>query len=517
MITGHKGAMAHDKAKMAQQAGRQINRSLGRIEVLALFPLLALTASWFGFDNLALVTAVVLSGLLALAAFLGRPFDLVTLKDAPKSTGREGLVAQLDRVVAVEDRDTACFLIQIDDWPMMQDRLGHIACEEITTRLEDRLQSAMRGGDLMCRISDSRYGVVLGPLKAAQLGLRDTIAGRIAAAVRDPIALNGTTVRLSASIGHTSLVRQGADPAGNTFKAAEAALAEASLHGPGAVRTYAPGMGRTRRLQSDLSAEVETALHQGDITAWFQPHICANTGVLTGIETLARWQHPQHGLLSAKEFLGAAEASGHMPLLGQTLMHKALKALAEWDKAQAHVPSVSLNFTATELSDPKLVGLLALEVARHKLPADRIVIEVSEKVAARVDDDAIVATLKAMTDAGHPVDLEGFGLGQTSIPTLQRLAVKRLKIDQSFVVGVDADPTQARAFSAIVSLSNAMGLQTIATGVETPQEAEKLAELGCHHLQGFGIARPMRAGKVADWARARTASGKTIRLDDRRA
>lgn len=509
--------MAKEQARIARQAGRQISKSLGRIEVLALFPLLALSASWFGFDNLALVTAVLLSSLLALAALLGRPFDPVATTEAQPSAGRKGLMALLDRVADTDGRDTACFLIQIDDWSQVQDRLGHAACEEINARVEERLQTALRGGDLMSQLGDSRYGVVLGPLKAAQLGLRDTIAGRLAAAISDPIALHGATVRLSTSIGHTSLIRQGIDPAGNTFKAAEAALSEAMLNGPSAIRTYAPGMGRTRRLQSSLSEEVETALHQGDISAWFQPQVCAKTGALTGIETLARWEHPKHGLLSAKEFLAAAEASGHMTLLGQTLMHHALKSLASWDQAQAHMPTVSLNFTATELCDPKLADALATEVARYGLATDRIIVEISEQVASRVNDDAILATLSAMTAAGHPIDLEGFGLGQTSIPTLQRLYVKRLKIDHSFVLGVDGDTTQRRAIDGIVAMAQAMGIKTIATGVETAQESEKLTEIGCHYLQGFGIARPMKADKVADWARARSASGKTIRLDDRRA
>ncbi len=509
--------MAKQQAKFARQAGRRISTGLGRIEVLALFPLLALSATWFGFDNLALVTAVLLSSLLALAVLLGPVAAPAALMDATAPAGRKGLLAALGKVAATDAHDTGCFLIEIDDWATIQTRLGHAACDDIAARVGDRLQTALRGGDLMSRLSDSRYGMVLGPQKTAQLGLRDTIAGRLASAVTDPVALNGTTVRLNCSIGHTALIRQGADPSADTFKAAEAALAEASLHGPGAIRSFAPGMGRTLRLQSDLSAEVETALYDGDIAAWFQPQVCAESGVLTGVETLARWQHPKHGLLSAKDFLVAAEASGHMPLLGQTLMHHALKGLASWDRAQAHVPTVSLNFTASELSDPNLAGDLADEVARYGLVADRCVIEVSEDVAARVDDDAILTTLTAMMAAGHPIDLEGFGLGQTSIPTLQRLGVKRLKIDQSFVLGVDEDASQSRAISAIVSLATAMGIETTATGVENAQEAATLRDIGCTYLQGFGIARPMKADTVADWARARSASGKTIRLEDRRA
>lgn len=499
------------------RVGQRIRLALSKVEVLALFPLIALSATWFGFDNLALVTAVGLSALLAIGGLTARAVDQAASPQHPVANGRGALVAMLDRVAGLAGRDTACIMVQIDDWSVLHDRWGHDTCEDLALRLEERLQSALRNGDLLTRLGDSRFGIVLSPLASARLWLRDTIATRLAEAVADPLPMRGTALRLTASIGHSAMIQHGVDPADTTFKAAEAALAEAALNGPGAIRAYAPGMGRARALQSSLSEEVEAAIHDGAITAWFQPQIHARTGTLSGMETLARWQHPKHGLLGPNEFFPAVEASGHMPLLGQSILHQALKALQGWDAMKAHIPLVSIRFSAGELRDPTLAACLANEVARHGLSPDRVVIGISEVIAAQVEEDAIVTTLQSIRDAGHRLDLEGFGLGAASLHMLQRFGVTRVKIDQSFVLDIDVDDSKRQTVSAIIAMANAMGIETLAGGVETSNEREALAGLGCDYLQGFGVARPMGLDNVVDWARAHGAAGKTIRLDDRRA
>lgn len=501
----------------ARKVALGVNTALGRIEVIALFPLLVLAATWFGFDDLAMVTAGGLAGLLAIGTLWGRAYPTSAMADnTPLPSGRQGLVSMMDRIAGTDGRDTACFLLQIDDWPATADLWGHDLSEDIISRVQERLFTALRTRDQLMRLGDAKFGIVLDGLPSARLGLRDTIATRLSDAVAEPIALRGVIVRLSVSIGHTALIRRGADSAETTFKAAEAALSDAILHAPGATRAFAPGMGRSRSVQTALSAEVEGALHDGAITAWFQPQICARTRVLTGMETLARWDHPKKGLLSPKEFFSAVEASGHMPLLGRTLMHQALKALDDWDKAEANVPGISINFSPQELRDLNLPQALHEEVARYGLAPDRITIEINETVASQTDDDSILATLSALHDAGHRMDLDKFGLGSVSLPALQRFNVTRVKIDQSFVLGIDAEEAKQRTVAAIVAMAKALGIQCLAKGVETPQEMEALSVLGCDHLQGFRVARPMSGDRVADWARAHSAQGKTIRLNDRR-
>ncbi len=503
-------------AGLRHEIGNWAGSALGRLEVLALFPLVALTASWFGFTDLAMITALGLSALLAIAVLLGRNTPRGDLVIASGGTGRAGLTALLEQATNLEGRDTACFLVQIDDWPVLVDRWGHDSCQDLVNRTEDRLRAALRHGDVLVRLGDARFGIGLAPIRSARLEWRETIAARLAQSVGDPIPFNGTTLHLTACVGHTALIRRGADPAAATFLAAEAALSDAVAHAPNAVRAYAPNLGRARSLQSSLSADVEGAIHAGSITAWFQPQICAKTGAILGMETLARWDHPKQGLLSTGEFLGAVSAAGHLPLLGQSLTHQALKALSQWDAAPAHIPSVSINISAPELRDGSMVSGLVQELSRYALDPARVRIEIAEDVAASAEDDAIIASLIALKEAGHLIDLDGFGLGATSVPMLQRFRVDRIKIDRAFVVGVDGDAANASSVSAIVAMAQALGISTLANGVETPNERTALEELGCDALQGFGIAGPMRSDKVADWARARLAKDKTIRLDDRR-
>lgn len=519
--------MANPKANGTVNAGqgplyrlaRRIQMALSRIEVLALFPLIALSAHWVGFEDVSLVTAVCLSALLAIGGMGGRaaPHGNFAATAATPATGRGALVAMMDRVTAMPGRDTACILVQIDDWAVLHSRWGLDACEEIAMRIEERLQTTLRHGDLLTRLGDARFGIVLSPLATARLGLRDTIAARLSDAIAEPLTMRGSTLRLTASIGHCAMINSGADPADTTFQAAETALDEAALNGPNAVRAFAPGMGRARALQSSLSAEVEAAIHDGAIQAWFQPQIHARTGTLSGMETLARWQHSKHGLLGPKEFFPAVEASGHMPLLGQRMLHQALKALHDWDAMKAHIPQISVNFSAGELRDPNFAHYMAQEVARFSLAPSRIVIELPESVAEHIEEDAIAANLLELRSAGHRVDLEGFGLGAASIPTLQRLSVSRIKIDRSFILDVDVAHEKRQSVAAIVALAQAMGIETLAQGTETQSELDAVAGLGCDFVQGYAIARPMGLDNVADWARAHGAAGKTIRLEDRRA
>ncbi len=501
---------------MRRKAALGVNGALGRVEVLALFPLVVLTAAWFGFNDLAMVTAFALSGLLAIGTIWGRnqPASAFATPDLP--TGRAGILAQLDRISGTQGRDTACILLQINDWHRIAELWGHDTSEDIMARLEERLQTALRHGDLLTRLGDARFGIALSAVPAARLGLREVVVSRLAGAVAEPMAVRGATLRLAASIGHTALIRRGLDPADATLKAAEAALSDAVLHGPGAIRAYAPGMGRDRVLQTNLSTEVSAALHSGAISAWFQPQICARTGALTGMETLARWDHPKQGLLSPREFFAAVDASGLMPVLGQTLMHQALKALADWDAAKARVPGVSLNFSVQELRDAKLPEILHAEMTRYGITPDRLALEITDTVATQTEDDSVLATLTALRDAGHPMDLDSFGLGPVSMLTLQRFDIARVKIDRSFILGIDGEAAKQKTVTAIVAMAKALGIGTLAKGVETPQEMLMLTTLGCDQLQGFRIARPMRGDSVAGWARARMAEGKTIRLEDRR-
>jgi EAL domain-containing protein (putative c-di-GMP-specific phosphodiesterase class I) len=295
--------------------------------------------------------------------------------------------------------------------------------------------------------------------------------------------------------------------------AAQVAADEAARHGPGAIRAYAPDMARHRADRDALREELELALDEGQIRAHFQPQISTDTGAITGFEALARWYHPERGLIPPADFLPMIEDAGLSARLGEVMLFNALTALARWDRAGLDVPTVAVNFSAAELRNPKLAEKLKWELDRFGLEPKRLCVEVLEHVVAETDNDVIVSNISALARMGCGIDLDDFGTGHASITSIRRFAVRRIKIDRSFVTKVDEDRDQQKMVSAILSMAERLGLHTLAEGVETPGEHTMLAQLGCGDVQGFGITRPMPVDETMDWIerhRARSSAAPRI-------
>jgi EAL domain-containing protein (putative c-di-GMP-specific phosphodiesterase class I) len=171
----------------------------------------------------------------------------------------------------------------------------------------------------------------------------------------------------------------------------------------------------------------------------------------------------------------------------------------QWDKAGLSIPCVSVNFSASELRNPRLTEKLKWELDRFDLTPDRLCIEILETVVAEAENDVIVRNIAALADLGCGIDLDDFGTGHASITNIRRFAVRRIKVDRSFITKVDIDREQQKMVSAILSLAERLGLDTLAEGVETAGEHTILAQLGCGHVQGFLIARPMAFEDTFDW------------------
>lgn len=497
-------------ARLAEATGR----ALARLDVLALFLLATLAAIWLGLSDMVVLTAFLLPTLLAFRAIClalgGAPTAAAGRGFVPHSgglVGRDALLATLDRLAREPGDDGACILIQVDDWDRLVDRWGNETAEDLLSRCGDRLCAALRHHDLVARLGDARICVVLHSARPVRLATREAITDRLRAALGEPLAVGGTAIRLSASAGHTWLIRKQGDVAGATLSAAEAALAEALRHGPNAVRTYAPGLMHHRAEQTDLVDAVEAALDRGEIRAWFQPQICIRSGALSGFEALARWNHPARGVLCPAEFLPAVEEAGRMSALGQTILGQALDALRHWDRAGLDVPRVSVNFSATELRNPALADHARTELDRFDVAPDRLTVEILEKVAASSADAQVLATIAALRAQGISLDLDDFGVGQTSLSAIRRFGVTRIKIDRSFILGLDRDPDQQAMVAAILSMARHLGVGTLAEGVETQAVHRMLAQMGCDHMQGFHLARPMPLEDTLAWAAGQAASG----------
>ncbi|SLN21265.1 Cyclic di-GMP phosphodiesterase Gmr [Roseovarius litorisediminis] len=400
------------------------------------------------------------------------------------------------------NQKTACFLIEIDDFHAIHERYGQQAAEDVMSLCAKRLQSAIRTRDQVIPLPIRQIGVATAPVKHLNLETCLQMASRFQAAVEEPIALDTTTIYLSVSVGFC-MTTDIASPSGKSLvDSATLALREALRHGPSALRAYSQGMGDFQACPHLLADEIKKALDAGQFQAWYQPQISTDTGQVTGFEALARWMHPDHGMIAPIEFLPAIEASGSIERLGEVMLFQALTALSRWDQLGFNVPHIGVNFSSSELQNPRLVEKIEWQLDRFELKPDRLAVEILETVIGISPKDMVTRNISALATLGCLIDLDDFGTGHASISSIRRFAVQRLKIDRSFVLKIDQDPEQQRMVSAILVMSESLGLDSLAEGVESAGEHAMLAQLGCRHVQGFGIGRPMPFDMTADWMNA---------------
>lgn len=238
------------------------------------------------------------------------------------------------------------------------------------------------------------------------------------------------------------------------------------------------------------------AIAAGQIEAWFQPQIDGDTGEVTGFEALARWHHPERGLLLPGTFLEELPGAERQTLVVE-MLRQAGNAIQNWDSAGWQVGTVSVNLSEYELAEPAMAEILLWEIDRLNLHPSRIVIEVLETVAPPQlsEDDprdvAIAANLRRLAAAGCQIDLDDFGTGFASLASIRQFGPQRLKIDRRFISGCDRDPEQQRMILAVLALAEHLKLDTLAEGVETTGEQSFLTQIGCNQLQGYAIAAPM--------------------------
>ncbi|MEZ5777798.1 MAG: bifunctional diguanylate cyclase/phosphodiesterase [Paracoccaceae bacterium] len=418
------------------------------------------------------------------------------------ASARDGVSQALDRALAEDPSGglgTACLCIEIDDAIELAGRLGQRALDQSMSQCGERLTSVLRQGDRIARTGEARFSVALAPARRMDLETVIRIAGRLRSAVAEPLSLDAMTLNLSASIGFCLPSRASERTGKALLQAAERALDDARRNGPGAIRAYTAVLAQAFAVDAEIRNEIVAALDSGEIVAHFQPQISTDTGDLTGFEALARWQHPRRGVLAPSDFLPAVLEAGLSERLSEVMLGQALAALRAWDKAGLRVPNVSVNFSREELRNPNLSAKLRWELDRFDLAPDRLVVEILESVVAETDNDVIVHNITALSRLGCSIDLDDFGTGHASIAAIRRFAVDRIKIDRSFVTRVDSDPDQQRMAGAILSMAERLGLGTLAEGVETIGEHAILAQLGCGHVQGFVIARPMPFSATAEW------------------
>jgi len=474
------------------------------------FPTLTLGSFWLGGETALVGVSLLFPVFFAVATtFFAQPIQKEPQQgDLNKFTSHEDLRWALDVAILETPRTgrtPACLIIELDDFDVLTKRYGHSASEDILFHASKRVRSILRDRDMTARLEKARFAVALAPVHLADLEVLIQISGRIQAAIAEPMCIGAASVYLSASIGFC-LPGSAPEKTGESLlEAADDALAEARQNANGSIRAYSHEMRHKARFRNVVSNEIESALENGQIRAWFQPQLSNETGRVTGFEALARWCHPERGVISPADFLTSIENSGLSERLSEVMLFHALTALKSWDEAEFNIPSVAVNFSGQELRNPKFVDKITWELDRFDLAPKRLSIEILETVVAGPGDDTVSRNLTALAKLGCGIDLDDFGTGYASISNIRRFAVGRIKIDRSFITHVDKDQEQQRMVSAILSLAERLELETLAEGVETIGEHAMLSQLGCSHVQGFVLAQPMSFEDTHPWIERQTA------------
>ncbi|NHC14825.1 putative bifunctional diguanylate cyclase/phosphodiesterase [Motilibacter deserti] len=448
----------------------------------------------------------------ALTDLANRPGLLAALHTALAGHGAR----QLRGGVPAAGRATtpAVVFIDLDGFKAVNDSTGHAGGDELLVEVAARLKAAVRAGALVARLAGDEFVVldeVTGPEEAAGL------AQRLLAALAVPIVIRGVEVVVSASAGIA--VAGDEDPA--ALVAAPAAAADALLQHADAAMYRAKASGRSGWEVHDPAARDDTAdrlrlleqlrhaVNDGQLRLHYQPRFDLADGRMAGVEALVRWAHPVRGLLAPGEFINVAEESGLIRELGAWVLEEAVAQAARWQDQGVDL-QVSVNLSARQLADPGLRDWVTTALARRGVPASRLVLEITE-TALMSDPVTAMTTLTAFKALGATVAVDDFGTGYASLAYLRRFPVDELKIDRSFVAGMTEDAGDRAIVASCIHLAGAMGLVSVAEGVETEAQRDALIALGCDLAQGYHYGRPVPADELV-LPRARGLLGNVAQL-----
>ncbi len=392
----------------------------------------------------------------------------------------------------------ALLLIDLDDFKTVNDSLGHGAGDRLLRIVAERLLDATRGTDTVARLGGDEFGVLLGAVR--ELSEAALVADRVVAALTAPYVLDGREVRVGASVG-IAVAQRGDDP-DVLLRNADLALYRAKALGKSRHETFAPAMYAAAVERLELEAELQRAIARRELVLHYQPIIELATGAVAGVEALVRWIHPERGVVPPAAFIPIAEATGLIVPLGRLVLDAACRAAAEWRALGAHATTVAVNVSGRQLQHATFVEDVAAVLHASGLAPQRLVLEVTESVLL-ADLETALGRLEALRALGVQLALDDFGTGYSSLAYLQRLPVDVLKIDRTFTADLTAGGRRSAVARAVGMFAGALGLRTVAEGIETPEQHAELAALGCGFGQGYLYAPPLAPAALEEFLRAR--------------
>ena len=387
-------------------------------------------------------------------------------------------------------------LIDLDHFKELNDTLGHQAGDRLLQEIRPRLMAGVPEADLIARVGGDEFALLLPPGSTAEQAQR--AAERLLREIEQPFRFQGLTLLVRASAGIAVFPEHGRDVE-TLMQRADIAMYSAKARGIDH-EVYSASRDGHSRARLALIGELPDAITNGQIVTFYQAKFDLRTGAIAGAEALVRWDHPQFGLLGPGAFLPLAEQTGLMRPLTLRVLDDALGQCARW-QAEGLDMAVAVNLSAPNLLDLGLpIDVQALLDKRGVEPG-RLQLEITETIVA-ADPVRVIEIMHKLRELGVSLSLDDFGTGSSSFAYLRELPVQELKIDKSFILGMDGDEQAATIVQTIVELSRNLGLKAVGEGIETDEARDLLASCGCDYGQGFLMARPMPADDVVALALA---------------
>jgi diguanylate cyclase (GGDEF)-like protein/PAS domain S-box-containing protein len=416
---------------------------------------------------------------------------------------------RMEQALAVSRRShegVALLFIDLDRFKLINDTLGHEAGDLLLQAVAQRLTACMREEDTVARMGGDEFVVIQKGVARPEDAV--LLAARMLAAVSRPLTIAGHEIVVSLSVG-ISLYPQDGDNASTLLKHADAAMYRAKEKGRNGYQYYSDEMSQAGVERLELESDLCQALERGELRVHYQPQVELASGHIVGAEALVRWQHATRGMISPAVFIPMAEDNGMIGPIGEWVLETACADARAWQLAGLPPLRVAVNVSGRQIGNDHVVDKVAAALEHSGLAPEWLEIEVTESVVMQ-DAARAISTLSALREMGVTLAIDDFGTGYSSLSYLKRFPVHKLKIDKSFIDGLEGSPDDAAIAMAIIVMAHSLRHTVIAEGVETAAQVEVLRAYGCDEMQGYHFSRPLPAEDFA--ALLRTASAPATAL-----
>jgi diguanylate cyclase (GGDEF)-like protein len=392
-------------------------------------------------------------------------------------------------------RKVAVLFMDLDNFKYVNDSLGHDAGDGLLVEVAERLRGSLRPADTVARLGGDEFVMLLEGLKS-EADAEEAVA-RVTEAINRPVYLKDQEVFVTFSIG---IAMNTPDEAhhDDLLRRADVAMYRAKNDGKDRHRVFDASMNASARVRLELASDLRRALARDELPIHYQPTVCLEGGRILGFEALVRWEHPRKGLILPAEFMPVAEETGLIVPMGRHTLREACRRAKDWQDGGRRPLTVSVNLSVRQLQDADLLADVSLALEESGLAPRDLILEITES-ALMGDVPKNVAVLRGLKALGVRIAIDDFGTGYSSLSYLERFPVDVVKVDRSFVGRLGRNAKGGALVCAVIDLARALDLDVVAEGVETAEQAEELARLGCEVAQGYHFASPLDPEEVSEF------------------